>query len=50
MAAPLRPEPTARGGRMPSRRIALAPLLEQLHDAALGALPWELLVGPGAYD
>lgn len=30
---------------MPSRRIALAPLLEQLHDAALGILPWEVALG-----
>ncbi len=26
---------------MPSRRIVLEPLLEQVHDAALGTLPWE---------
>lgn len=30
---------------MPSRRIALAPLLEQLHDAALGTLPWKAVLG-----
>ena len=30
---------------MPSRRIVVEPLLEQIHDAALGTLPWEAVLG-----
>ena len=29
---------------MPSRRIALEPLLEQIHDAALGTRSWEAML------